>query len=89
MKITSGILFAVLTVFAGSAALAQTAAPVKPAVAAPVATPVEVAKPSAKKPAMNDDAKAAKSKECSAEADAKKLHGKERKKFRDECKKAG
>jgi hypothetical protein len=32
-------------------------------------------------------AKAAKSAECSKEADAKGLHGKERKKFRSECKK--
>jgi hypothetical protein len=39
-----------------------------------------------KAPAMSDDAKKAKSKECSAEADAKKLHGKERKEFRSKCK---
>jgi len=32
-------------------------------------------------------AKAAKSAECSKAADAKGLHGKERKKFREECKK--
>ncbi len=36
--------------------------------------------------APTDDAKKAKSKECSAEADAKGLHGKERKKFREQCK---
>ena len=30
-----------------------------------------------------------KSLECSKQADAKKLHGTERKKFREECKKAG
>ncbi|MBY0613144.1 MAG: phosphate starvation-inducible protein PsiF [Beijerinckiaceae bacterium] len=30
-----------------------------------------------------------KSIECSKQADAKKLHGAERKKFREECKKAG
>ena len=30
-----------------------------------------------------------KSVECSKQADAKKLHGAERKKFREECKKAG
>jgi Ni/Co efflux regulator RcnB len=35
-----------------------------------------------------DDAKKAKSKECSTEADAKGLHGKERKKFREQCKHA-
>ena len=33
-------------------------------------------------------ARAAKSAECSKQADAKGLHGKERKKFREECKKA-
>jgi hypothetical protein len=33
--------------------------------------------------------KTAISKACSAQADAKKLHGKERKKFRRECKKNG
>jgi hypothetical protein len=40
--------------------------------------------------APNSDAaaKAAKSAECSKQADAKGLHGKERKKFREECKKA-
>jgi hypothetical protein len=32
-------------------------------------------------------AKAEKSAECSKQADAKGLHGKERKKFREECKK--
>jgi len=36
--------------------------------------------------APSDDAKKAKSKECSTEADAKGLHGKERKKFREQCK---
>jgi hypothetical protein len=36
--------------------------------------------------ASTDDAKKAKSKECSAEADTKGLHGKERKKFREQCK---
>jgi hypothetical protein len=30
--------------------------------------------------------KSAKSKECSAQADAKELHGKDRKKFRSQCK---
>ena len=45
-------------------------------------------------PAAKSDTKApvvhtAASLECSKEADAKGLHGKERKKFRSECKKAG
>ncbi len=38
--------------------------------------------------AAASDAKAAKAKECIAEADAKGLHGKERKKFKHHCKKA-
>ena len=35
---------------------------------------------------MTDDAKKAKAKECSAQADAKSLHGKARKEFRSKCK---
>ena len=54
-------------------AVAQTAAPA--ATPAPAATKAE-------KP------RSAASLECSKEADAKGLHGKERKKFRAECKKA-
>ena len=38
-------------------------------------------------PKPDATAKAAKSAECSKQADAKGLHGKERKKFREECKK--
>lgn len=62
-------------------ALAQTqpAPATKPAATAP-------AKPAASAP-MDKTAKAAKSKECSAQADQKGLHGKARKKFREECKK--
>ncbi|HEX2364913.1 MAG TPA: PsiF family protein [Bradyrhizobium sp.] len=48
---------------------------------APAATPAPSAK--AAKP------RTAASLECSKEADAKGLHGKERKKFRSECKKQG
>jgi hypothetical protein len=60
-------------------AFAQTAAP-----AAPAAAPAAKADTKAtgdKKPHT------AESLECSKEADAKGLHGKERKKFRSECKK--
>jgi len=57
------------------AALAQTPAPA-PAPAAKAAKPA-------------DPAKAAVSKECSDQANAKNLHGKERKKFRSECKRNG
>ena len=58
-------------------AFAQTAAP-----AAPAATTAPAAKMD-KKPVVHTAA----SLECSKEADAKGLHGKERKKFRSECKK--
>ena len=58
-----------------SPALAQTTAP-KSETAAPAASDKKMAKP-----------RTAASLECSKEADAKGLHGKERKKFRAECKK--
>jgi hypothetical protein len=61
---------------------------------APSTTPAAPAAPAAPKaPAMpkamsaDDVAKKAKSKECSAQADAQKLHGKARKDFREKCKK--
>jgi hypothetical protein len=67
--------FASLLLFA-SPVLAQTPA-AKSDSAAPAATDKKAAKPHS-----------AASIECSKEADAKGLHGKERKKFRSECKKA-
>jgi len=64
-----------------SSAFAQTTAPATPAPApAPKMAPAEK---KAEKPART-----AASLECSKEADAKGLKGKERKKFRSECKKA-
>jgi hypothetical protein len=70
---------AVATAFASvllmTSAFAQTAAP------APAAAP---AAKMDKKPVVHTAA----SLECSKEADAKGLHGKERKKFRSDCKKA-
>jgi hypothetical protein len=70
--------FASLLLFA-SPVLAQTstAPAAKSDTAAPAATDKKAAKP-----------RTAESVECSKEADAKGLHGKERKKFRSECKKA-
>ena len=63
-----------------SSAFAQTTAPATPAPApAPKMAPAEK---KAEKPART-----AASLECSKEADAKGLHGKERKKFRSDCKK--
>ena len=76
---------AVATAFASlllmGSAFAQTPAPATPAPAAKTA-PAPAAEKKAEKP------RTAASLECSKEADAKGLHGKERKKFRSECKKA-
>ncbi len=70
---------------AGSA-LAQTTAPATPATpsakSAPASAPTKADTPKAAKPERT-----AVSLECSKQADAKGLHGKERKKFRSECKK--
>ena len=60
----------------GGTAFAQTTAPATPAPASKMA-------PAAKK---TQKPRTAASLECSKEADAKGLHGKERKKFRSECK---
>jgi hypothetical protein len=54
--------------------------------ATPFAMAQTPAPDASKTTAVSDDAKKAKSKECSTEADAKGLHGKERKKFREQCK---
>ena len=62
-----------------SSAFAQTTAPATPAPATPKMAPAEK---KAEKP------RTAASLECSKQADAKGLHGKERKKFRSECRKA-
>jgi CelD/BcsL family acetyltransferase involved in cellulose biosynthesis len=61
-----------------SPAFAQTTAPATPA-------PAAKAVPAEKKAAKP---RTAASLQCSKDADAKKLHGKERKKFMSECKKA-
>jgi len=53
-----------------------------PATTAPAAKPAVAAKPTGAD-------KAATSKACSEQADAKGLHGKERKKFRAKCKRSG
>lgn len=63
------------------AAAAQTPAPAT----APAAAPAKMA-PAATKKA--EAPRTAASLECSKEADAKAVHGKERKKFMSECKKA-
>src|SRR5258708_10295010 len=66
-----------------SSAFAQTTAPATPA---PAATPAPKMAPPEKKA---EKPRTAASLECSKEPDAKGLKGKERKKFRSECKKAG
>ena len=93
MKLTTSFTLAALALFAGTAAIAQTTpvkpvVPAKPAVTAPAVTAPVVTAPVVVPDAIDDAAKKAKSKACSDQADAKKLHGKERKKFREECKKA-
>lgn len=65
-----------------SSAFAQTTSPATPA---PSATPTSKMAPAEKKAAKP---RTAVSLECSKEADGKSLHGKERKKFMSECKKA-
>lgn len=63
--------------------------PAKPPMTAPaIAAKPAMAAPTAAKPATAPAMRTAKSKECSMQADQKGLHGKERKKFRDACKKA-
>ncbi len=74
---------AIATIFA-SAMLAGSAfaqATSTPSTTAPATTKSEPAEKKAEKP------RSAASLECSKEADAKGLHGKDRKKFRSECKK--
>ncbi|HWX60368.1 PsiF family protein [Bradyrhizobium sp.] len=72
---------ALVSLFLASSAFAQSAAPAAPA--APAAKS-DAAAPTDKKMAKP---RSAESLECSKEADAKGLKGKERKKFRSECKK--
>ena len=74
MSLSKAIPLSVLVVLFGSGVcLAQTKSPAASAPAATTPAP--------------DDHKKAVSKACSQQADAKGLHGKERKKFRSECKK--
>jgi phosphate-selective porin len=74
---------AVASLLLSSSAFAQTATPATPAPAAKTA-PVAKATPAEKKAAKP---RTAASLQCSKDADAKGVHGKERKKFMSECKK--
>ena len=98
--LVASALFSVTTAFAQAPAAvvapkaaAVTAAPAAPAAAVPAAASkdapaAKAEKKVAEKPAKPFVAKTAKSKECSAKADEQKLHGKARKEFREQCKKA-
>ena len=82
MKLTTVVsAFAISALMMGGVAYAVEAAPAAKAMA-PAAKPMAPAAP------MAAGTHSAKSVECSKEADAKGLHGKERKKFREECKSA-
>ena len=67
---------AIASLFLASSAFAQSTAP---------AAPAEKAAPAAKK---TEAPRSEASLQCSKDADAKNVHGKERKKFMSECKKA-
>jgi hypothetical protein len=73
---------AVASLLLMSPAFAQTATPATPAAKA---APAAKATPAAKKA---EKPRTAASLQCSKDADAKGVHGKERKKFMSECKKA-
>lgn len=77
-----------VSVLLAGGAYAQTpaATPAPAAKTAPKMAPAEKMAPADKKA---EKPRTAASLECSKEADAKGLHGKERKKFRSECKKTG
>ena len=80
MKTLASLMLAGALVFAfGQSSFAQMTPPA--ATTAPVA-------PKAPATSADDVAKKAKSKECSAKADAQGLHGKARKEFREKCKKS-
>ncbi|MDX3808190.1 PsiF family protein [Bosea thiooxidans] len=65
---------------------AQTATPAPPTTKPAVTAPAPAQADTGKKTTLSAADKAAKSKECSAQADQKGLHGKARKRFRDDCK---
>lgn len=96
MKLARYLLPLAALAMAASSGWAQTAtpspsaAPAKPAVTAPAqpdaGKKTTMGKSTMGKTTMSAADKAAKSKECSAQADQKGLHGKARKRFRDDCK---
>ena len=72
----------------GYAQMSPPAAPAAPAAPKAPAMPKAPVMPKAHAMSADDMAKKAKSKECSAQADAQKLHGKPREEFRAKCKKS-
>lgn len=74
------------SVMLAGSAFAQTAAPTAPAAPATKTAPAATTPSKAAAPKEKTERTAA-SLECSKQADAKGLHGKDRKKFRSECKK--
>ena len=77
----------VASLMLAGAAFAQTATPAAPATPAAKTEPAKTAPAKTAAPKEKPERTAA-SLECSKQADAKGLHGKERKKFRSECKKS-
>jgi hypothetical protein len=69
----------------GYAQMTPPAAPAAPAAPKAPAMPKTPAVPKAPAMSADDMAKKAKSKDCSAKADAEKLHGKARKEYRAKC----
>ncbi|MCL2453054.1 MAG: PsiF family protein [Alphaproteobacteria bacterium] len=82
MKIMASLLIAgALVLSFGPSGYAQMTTP-----AAPTAPTAPTMPKAPSMPSAGDAAKAAKAKECSTQADAQGLHGKERKAFRAKCK---
>lgn len=83
--ISASVISATILCFAigASAAFAQAPAPVAPASPAAAAAPPAAAK--TVKPKLSPDEKKKVSQECSAQANDKKLHGKDRRTFRSTC----
>lgn len=78
---------AVASLMLAGAAFAQTSTPAAPAAPAAKTEPAKAAPAKTAAPKDKTERTAA-SLECSKQADAKGLHGKERRKFRSECKKS-
>jgi hypothetical protein len=89
MKLSSRVAtIALASLLLTGSAFAQATAPATPAPAAPAPAAKAAPAPAAPAEKKAEKPRTAASLECSKEADAKGLHGKERKKFRSECRKA-